>query len=55
MSKEVKVIDIEGTEYYTVEASYFKNDAEAEQSGYYWDDEIGKWSKEIVDNTTTAF
>lgn len=52
---KVKTIEIEGVEFYTFEASYFENETVAEASGYYWNDEIGLWTKEIIDNTTTVF
>lgn len=49
------IITINGTEFYTFEAEYFENEGAAEVSGYYWDDEVEKWTKEIVNEQTTAF
>lgn len=55
MNKEAKIVEVDGTKFYAFEARYFENEYAAEMSGYYWHDEIGKWVKEIADNTTTIF
>ena len=51
----VKVVEIEGKEFYTIEAAYYENEMAAEIEGYYWNDAIDKWTKEILDDTTTIF
>lgn len=55
MAKDMEIVEIEGKEYYTFPADYFEDEATAEKEGYYWDDEINRWTKEITDDTTTIF
>lgn len=50
-----KILEIEGKEFYTFAPDYFENEAVAETSSYYWNDELGLWIKEIVNNETTVF
>lgn len=51
----VKTIEIDGQEFYAIDADYFADEAAAERDGFYWDDEAGYWTKRIIDNTTTIF
>ncbi|WP_332651629.1 hypothetical protein [Lysinibacillus sp. 54212] len=53
--KDMGIIGIEGVEYYTFPADYYENEAAASKDGYYWDDEVDRWTKRIVDETTTIF
>lgn len=55
MTKDMEILEIEEVEYYTFPADYFKDEQAAEKDGYYWDDEVDRWTKEIVDATTTIF
>ena len=55
MTNSVEITEIDGKEFYILKASYFKNEREAELNGYYWDDEIDMYTKEITNNNTTAF
>lgn len=55
MIKDMEIITIDGVEYYTFPADYYEDEQAAEKDGYYWDDELDRWTKEIVDDTTTIF
>ena len=53
--ENVKTLKIGKKEYYVFEADHFENEAAAEKNGYYWNDDISKWTKEIINSTTTIF
>lgn len=49
------IIKVEDIEYYTFPGDYFESELQAERNGYFWDDDLERWIKEITDHSTTVF
>lgn len=44
---ELEVLEIEGKEFYALNADYYANKEDAEREGYSWNEDMERWIKEI--------